>query len=222
MEEADQAPQKPVDRELVLHYIDKLHTAYVETGQALNRYLFLLVITAFLIFGLSLGIVTIDRSFSFGGLTVAINSGLILIGGSALIGMLYIYVLSLYEAEIRLRIKIVQLYRSVGLEEDIFLKVGNGMTVLGFGGILEVFSTDMYKIRGGIGVGAVIALIYMGVIVFFPIVAQIAACWRMVSLFGGAVWVIAPMALILLITAISFIFFGLSDPGAHLTTPLTK
>lgn len=98
MQEQADAATKTVDRELVLHYIDKLYTIYGEMGREYNRIFFLLILASFIVFGLSLGIVSVDRSFAFGGLTVGVNSGLLLIGGSTLIGVLLIYMLSLNDS----------------------------------------------------------------------------------------------------------------------------
>lgn len=209
MEEADEAPQKPVDRELVLHYIDKLYVAYIESVHALNRAALLLIIVSLLVFGLSLGIIAVDSSFALGGLTVGANSALILITGSVFISLLLIFFFSLIGAIDSLVDKIFGLYRSVGMEENMPLG-GNkdGGNKLGYAGILEIFISEMFR-SGDLDtpLGVIGAIIYIGVFFLFPIIAQIAAVWRMILLFEWTWWLILSFTLIFSITMAYTVYF---------------
>jgi|GraSoiStandDraft_15_1057317.scaffolds.fasta_scaffold256703_2 hypothetical protein len=68
--------EKP-DKDVTLHYIDKLHATLLETGKSLNGVDFALTSFSIILIALSLGLATMSRELSFDGLNLAFSFWLV-------------------------------------------------------------------------------------------------------------------------------------------------
>ena len=137
------------NKDLVQGYIDKIYNALLETGKTINRVLLLLVFFSFAIIALSIGIVSISQDIPIFGLKFTIPSWLILLGGSAVIGALDVYVLTLSKVNSSLQHVVSEFYANTKLmDEGILLQASwnivspNMITVITFTFLNPIFATN--------------------------------------------------------------------------------
>lgn len=193
------------DKEVVLHYIDKVHNGLTETVQILNRIGILLALLSIFTIALSAGLVSANQNYSFEGLNFVISYWIIIMSGAWATGILSIYYMSLDNHRTMLRDEIIQLYRSIGYENTSMkdggtgaLEVPNMMILLIEVQLFREFKTVKFIDR-------VITLSIFGFISLIPIVTEIFAFYKFTILLGLVWWGLASFIILFLLTMSYFI-----------------
>src|SRR3989442_9874465 len=79
------------EKDIVLHYIDKLHTFVIVNERTRGRISVFLLLSSCAVIMLSTGIVSTDQTLSIGTLALAIPYWLALMAGAWIVGILFIY-----------------------------------------------------------------------------------------------------------------------------------
>ncbi len=173
------------DKDVVLHYIDKVHNALTETVQVLNCIGILLTLLSIFTIALSVGLVSANHNYSIGGLNFVISYWIIIMSGAWATGILSIYYMSLDNHRAILRDEIMQLYKSIGYENGSMkyggtsaLEVPNMMIFLIEVQLFREFKTVRFIDR-------IVNISIFGFISLVPIVTEIFACYKLIALLGG-------------------------------------
>ncbi len=200
-----------VDRELTLHYIDKVHTSLLETGQSINRSIVSLALLVVIILALSSGIVSVNQNISLGGFNFNVSISIVLTGGAWAIGLLFIYILGLDYHDSILRDTILRLYKSLGFSDESMFDLESNS--LEFPNILTITLNTKRMPSYFLGKAIYIISLILAFSFFLigPIIAQIIAGYKMVLLYGATWWIWLSFSLIVLITVsrlVSFLKFS--------------
>jgi hypothetical protein len=194
------------DKELILHYIDKIHSVQMDTVRRTNSIFAIQTIFALLLIAYCTGIISVDEQIAFGGMKINVASQFFLLGGAYLIGVLYIHYLGLSMHRHRITDTIIQLYATFNFAD----RREAGETVLIEPA--EIINTTLSPKRFGfphaspcawntVGVPFTIALFLL------PLFAQILAAYRMIKFFGWEPWVTIPFIILLAVIFIYLISF---------------
>lgn len=200
------------DKELILHYIDKVHSSLTGTITALNRVWILLVVFSFILIILCFGLVSTSNSgFSYGGLNLIVPFWIIIFGGAWVIGILFIYMLSLETQRGVLVEEIIKLYKSIGYEND-SMKLG-GTGALEIPNMMTI-AIESIKFESIINIPLSATFV---VVLLVPLGAEIIACYKTIATFGWKWWIIASFLLLFLLSIsylISYVHSILSESPA--------
>ena len=181
----------PVDRELTLHYIDKLHNSLLESGRATSRSVGLVAVLSIGVLALSMGIATLQEEVAIGGAVLAMQSWVVLIGLSLVLAGAYFHLWGTAAHDHRVGTIILQQYSLLGFDPplketrephplayaDVFTTITNlGGLDLGAGRVGRFLST----ISGLVGTVA---------LVLGPIAVECVALNKILQLQPRAVWV---------------------------------
>jgi|SRR5579859_5949084 len=183
------------EKELVLHYIDKVHSSLTGTITALNRVWILLVVFSFILIILCFGLVSTGNSgFSYGGLNLIVPLWIIIFGGAWVIGILFIYLLSLETQRGELVDEIVKLYQSIGYENNSMKLRGTGALEIPNMMSIVIESIKFKSIMDPL------LLVIFGVVFLIPLGAEGIACYKIIAVFGWKWWIIVSFLLLFLLT----------------------
>lgn len=185
--------------DVVLHQIDKIYDNLAYTKQTMNRIGILGVVLSLIMIALSFGLVSAGQQLSVIGLTLTVPLWLFILGGTWIIGVLFVYYHVLDAYDDKLANRIVELYSSIGYTDEnmdnFFPKSFNFILMTTFPKLTMLKKSDFNKVIV-LSITLVIALF----IIFIPLIAQIIAYYKVVSLVGGIWWVILSLCLQFLIT----------------------
>ena len=102
------------ERELTLHYIERIHETMLATGTSINRAYLLQCVCSAITILLSFGIAKSDNQLSLAGLEIHVPVWMIVLGFSVIVAALFSYLVGLSNHLRRLRRIIVKLYFDIG------------------------------------------------------------------------------------------------------------
>lgn len=194
------------DTSLQLHYIDKVHTSLIETGNLINKVVFIQTFISLIIVALATELISVDKEYSLEGLKFYISSPLILVSGSILIGFLLMSQLGLLKHEEQLRDTIFRLYEEVGYSDQSMLDLianplesPNVATI-----ILNLYQSRLQKRPSFIYRLLLFfsRVFFFSIFLFFPLVTQFIVGYKLISVYGVQWWSLLPY----IILAISVIY----------------
>ncbi len=178
------------EKDIVLHYIDKLHAFMIVNERTRGRISVLLFLASCAVIILSNGIVSTDQTLSIGALVLAIPYWLALLAGAWIVGILFIYFRITMKHGMLLVNTINRLYQSVGYRDESFIEARP--TAIYNSHIMAVMHA--YKLMSNANFNKILYTwggnLVLLVWVVIPALAEALACYRMVILFGSVWWVI--------------------------------
>lgn len=183
-----------------LHYVETLTGFLRDTVGSSNFSLLLLSFIGLLLLAISFGAVSVGHSVDLLGLELQLPSWVFYIGGSWIVGALWMYAFALELHGRMLAYKILRSYEQLGFEEPKWdAKWKQLLTGPGF------FSITFSKSRFRHTVVSKFtqftsAILVLLAITLFPLFTQIVATVRVVSEYGPTWWVILVQSLIILVS----------------------
>lgn len=190
-----------VDIEIKLNLIDKMHATIIEISQARNRALVSLILTSTTSIAISLGLVSANQGFSFGGFQLSVSIWTITIVGAWLTLAFYIYFVSLAQHRDDILTHLEEEYKSLGFEKE---GLWNDITTLDISTIL-VDSTLFQKTKFRRLYAYVINSIFVFIIIFIPLITDIVVFIKLINVLGWVLWGIIPLVLLFLISTITIV-----------------
>ena len=189
-----------VDRELLLHYIDKLHGSLLETGRTMNRVILWMAILSLFALAIAIGVVESDGILAMSGVNFRLPISVLLLGSSGLLAILFVYFLALSKYEERIKTAIISMYDDLDFtqireDEDVIhpLEFPNM--------ILLLFISDRLRRPPSRTRDVIAVTVVFMVISALPIAAEIASFLRVIQVHGVTWWSIAWYICIAALTA---------------------
>lgn len=205
-----------LDKEIILHHIDKYYETLTRVWDSINRILFAEVALSLIILALSTDAVSVGEDFEIIGLNFKLSIAVFLSGGAVLIAALYISFFSQLVHADNLKYQIYKLYESIGymapsvqsVEVDAF-EISNVYVSL----IATTQNPEKTANRLISGFNTFIGgVTVLGVLILIPVSAQIAAALKVSALLGRKWQVLVPFAGLVFLTTCSLIVKMLSAP----------
>jgi len=193
-----------MDKDITLHYIDKLHNSLLESGKALNRNLIVSIIASLVLFGLSKGIVTVEDKISILGANLKIQSWIITLIITWLIAIAFIRILGMARHESRIRDTIIRLYEEISFSDESMKD--EEANPLEYPSILTILTSSKNLKLGKAWLLVSIVAAFM--IMLLPFLAVGYAHFILFSLHGPKWWLIASViavAGLMIIYTVSFV-----------------
>lgn len=183
------------EKDLTLHYIDKIHVSLIETGKAINRNLIYIVILSLLLIALGSGLLEAEKNISVAGLVFSFPYWTISYAGAWILIFYYVSFIGLIGHETRLRDAILRLYKKIGFSDQSMEELqANPLEYPNF------VTTSVSERNIGIGLAETpIRLIIMAVILILPLFAEGYVAYRLVAIQNYSIWMILSFAAILLV-----------------------
>jgi hypothetical protein len=202
---------KKPDSSLQLHYIDKVHATLLETGNLINRVIFVQTLVSLVMVALAAEVIAVDKEFSLEGLKFYVSSPLILVSGSVFIGFLLMSQLGLVKHEEKLRDTILRLYKEIEYSDqsmrDIVahpLESPNIATI-----IWNLYYTRLQD-RPSLAYKLLLFLsrvFFFALFLFAPLAAQFVVGYKVFLLYGTQWWSFLPYV-VLVFSAIYVLSFS--------------
>jgi hypothetical protein len=201
------------ENDLQLHYINKIHDALKENGQAINRTGLLLFLFSIGIIALSFGLASTDQAISVVGLKLIFPFWIILGGGALIIEALFIFFCSLNLHRTSLRRILKSLYESAGYKEDTFNSEADVDVILNPDFITLIGEPSMGKVATSfdhrfISVTKFLFLFFLDI---FPIAAILIAYFKIITQFNWLWFLLIPVFMLAFLIAILYFYVSLKN-----------
>jgi hypothetical protein len=110
--------EESVHRQLVLHYIDKTHSTYVEISKTVNKVSVFLILFSLLVIAISIGVISANQEVSVAGMKLEITYWVILLSSVWVIGCCFAYMAALFCHASYIQNTILRLYASIGFSDE--------------------------------------------------------------------------------------------------------
>ncbi len=187
------------EKELALHYIDKVHMSLLETGKAINRYAMYVVTTSLLLMALGTGLLDVGKTISISGLSISIPSWVISYVGAWILIFFYGSFLGLINHENWLYKVVIRLYRSIGFSDESM--ESHSENTLEYPGVLTISASKRSLGKAH----SPFIILYAGVLILFPMVAEVYVAYKLLVSQNYSLLMIFSFCLIFLIGFTHFV-----------------
>jgi hypothetical protein len=194
------------DKDIVLHYIDKLYSTQAKIWESMNRIVLTEVILSIILISLSSGIISLDENVEVTGLKIKISLSVVLSLGSLIIATLFTQFASQLKHSFTFREKIEELYSSLGYSVPLLDTKSEAFQPPGFFGSIVATIRDDSSNKFISGFSILFTIIMLGgVMIIMPVAAQIACGLKVAALFDHRWWIYLLFGVLVIFT-ILFIF----------------
>jgi hypothetical protein len=205
--------EKP-DKELALHYIDKLYSTQCLIWESMNRILITEIILSVVLISIASGTVSLDEAVEVTGLKIKISLSVVLSAGAIIIAMLFTQFVSQFNHSHKFRDKITELYSKIEysdpgreIEAQAFEAPGSFWSIIATTrGDTSNWFVDTFSISFSM-------FIVIGIMAIMPLIAQIACGLKVAALFGHRWWIYLLFSMLVIFTII-FIFSAFYEEKA--------
>jgi hypothetical protein len=205
-----------LDKDIILHHIDKVYDNLSQTTQTTNRIKLIEVVLSLIIIALSLGLVSVNQQVSLFGLNITVPLWLFILGCTWIIGVVFVFFQFLDAQRAALASKIIELYKSIGYSyNEMATYLPDTMPNLFFNSFVKYGFFKRAKFRK-----IIILLLSLAMslsITFIALFAQIVAYYKVISLVGFLWWVIVSLVLQFVLTVPYFFTLLKNTPPAQVT-----
>jgi hypothetical protein len=192
--------QDAPDKELTFFLLDKLYAQLLECDRAWNRNVIFQLLGSFGLITFAVGVISVNQ-FGIGGFSFNIGPALLLIGGAVMVGLftIHYYNLSFYRGSLRVQVTGMSQLLGLNPETSVGLHFLLASPDMAAAMLLPIAKSKMF---GRINL---IPIVTGGLFsAFLPLLAQAAAFWKLVVLYGWNWWDILAFVIIFGITASFF------------------
>lgn len=192
-----------LDKEVVLHHIDKLYLTQNVVWQSMNRIVLAVIAISLLLIALSTGFISLEEAIDVGGIRLKVSLAVLLSGGACSIAAFLTAFLSQWNHADQYGAEIKRLYGTLNYKTPLDSKPDvDAFEVPSF---YQSLNADMIRSQTSSNTfvqwsSLLVAAFTLAVLVVVPIGAQVAAGLRVASLFGWRWWIVALFMLLVGLT----------------------
>lgn len=186
------------DIQIVLNYIDKVHGALYETGKAVHRYTYIVLLLCLTLIALSSGEISPSGAYSIAGFGLNIPPWFLLLSGMVLLLVFQKNLYGMAYKEVVLKDLLINLYGSSGfLHESMQSKLAEPLEYpYHFGASLFSHDDDLNELK------SVFGLLTAIVFIFAPILTELYVGLKILELKRDVLWMVVIIVGVLMLNVI--------------------
>src|SRR5215510_928056 len=195
--------KEEVERQLILHYIDKTHQTYLEIWRSFNRTAIFQILLSLLVIALSTGLISVTQEISITGHKLESSYWLVLFVSLWILGCCFAYLIALTIHGEYLEAIIFRLYKKIGFEDETLNRKLHPLAPPDIFNLMTLhFDSKVFEV--------IMLLLLAAVTLLIPIAAEIMAGYRLIVILGVKWWLIGTY-IVLLFLHVWFLIVGFKN-----------